>query len=79
MTDQDHLQELNKVFNSLTVLYRGYRGEWQPDGSIKMGDVYYPDRAAFISGINELAKARSKSWQDSLNRTEELIKQRYQP
>ena len=69
-----HTKQLRRVFKSLTIVYRGYRGQRQPDGSIVYGDVHYPDLACFMTGIDELAKARFQALSNSIERSENKLK-----
>lgn len=64
------------MFRSLTILYRGFSGEKQPDGSIKYGDAYFTDLPHFMEEIDRLAQARYNAMQKGMERAEKLLEDR---
>lgn len=70
----NYVKSVRKVFKSLTIVYRGFHGEKQTDGSIKVGDMFYPDIEGFIKGINEVCDKRFDALTNSIEQTEKLLK-----
>jgi hypothetical protein len=71
----DYVKQTRRVFKSLSISYRGFRGEKQPDGSIRVGDCFYPNTGEFIKGINDVCEKRYEFLQSSIERAEKKLNQ----
>jgi hypothetical protein len=69
----DYVTELMKVVGGCYFLYRGYNARVLDDGSLVLGDSYFPDKQSFRIAIDALCEERYKSLAKSIEHTEKLL------